>query len=94
MDRLQLVAFPRQLVPFPKRSFDVLPPSLTRRGWGRFLGDRRTPLNPPLARGEEKSNPPLVRGEESEAKLIQMALARKRFGHTPATAGFQTALQL
>ena len=40
-------------VPFTKRSFDFLPPSFSRRGWGRFFGDRRTPLNPPSERGEE-----------------------------------------
>lgn len=27
-------------------------PSFTRRGWGRFCGTRRTPLNPPLRRGD------------------------------------------
>ena len=41
------------LVPFPRRSFDFLLPSFSRRGWGRFFGDRRTPLNPPSERGKE-----------------------------------------
>jgi len=44
------VVAPRVLV--PRRSGGFWPPSLARRGWGRFALDRRTPLNPPSERGE------------------------------------------
>ena len=44
----------RERLPFRRNSFDFFSPSFTSKGWGRFLGDRRTPLDPPLARGEKR----------------------------------------
>lgn len=45
------------LVPNPKRSLEFLPPSLTRRGRGRFLSARTTPSIPPWEGGKKVSQP-------------------------------------
>ena len=51
-------------------------PSLTRRGWGRFLGAERTPLGPPLVRGDE-CRETLVKRDEGGETFLGTALPRR-----------------